>query len=89
MGAHLNSYTSKVFRVLILLFGLLTLLHAQQRDIRFEHFSVQDGLSQRYVQSLAVDQNGFLWIAGYSGSVGQLFRFLSDTPIAPVQVGLV
>ncbi|MBE0571538.1 MAG: response regulator [Ignavibacteriaceae bacterium] len=40
---------------------------AQQRDIQFEHLTVDDGLSSNTVFSIIQDSKGFLWIGTYDG----------------------
>ena len=35
--------------------------HAQQRGLRFDRLSVDDGLSNAWVQSILKDSRGFLW----------------------------
>lgn len=44
---------------------------AAQADIRFNHLSRQQGLSQSFILSIAQDKNGFMWF----GSQGGLNRF--------------
>lgn len=44
---------------------------ASQADIRFNHLSRQQGLSQSFILSVAQDKNGFMWF----GSQGGLNRF--------------
>ncbi len=47
--------------------NLATSLFAQPHDIRFEHISVEQGLSNFSVSSIVQDQQGFLWIATEEG----------------------
>ncbi len=66
--------------------GQLIHLSAQQSDIRFEHLSVEDGLSQRYVFEVVADCKGYLWIATedglnkYNGYNFEVFRHDPDDP---------
>jgi ligand-binding sensor domain-containing protein len=51
---------------LVLIFGLLSsYVHAQQ--IRFDHLSVKEGLSQGNVLDIYQDKLGFIWIASEDG----------------------
>lgn len=42
-------------------------IHAQKKDLRFEHISVEQGLSQSCVSSIIQDNTGYLWIATSDG----------------------
>lgn len=47
-----------------LIFGLVLQLHAQPVDnLRFVHFTNQDGLPSSYIKDLAQDRFGFVWIS--------------------------
>ncbi len=53
-----------------LLFYFLTIpfiLFAQSQDIKFEHLSVDQGLSQSIVHSILQDRQGYLWIGTEDG----------------------
>jgi two-component system sensor histidine kinase ChiS len=49
----------------LILFPIL--LHAQQRDIKFEHLSLQHGLSQSTIRCIFQDSRGFIWIGTQDG----------------------
>ncbi len=56
----------KVITYFLYLF-LTSLILAQERDIQFQHFTVDDGLSSNTVLCLLEDSRGFLWIGTYDG----------------------
>jgi len=51
--------------IFFLIFPLL--LYPQSQNIKFEHISVEQGLSHGYVQSILQDHQGFIWIATEDG----------------------
>jgi signal transduction histidine kinase/ligand-binding sensor domain-containing protein/DNA-binding response OmpR family regulator len=53
---------SKIFLILI-----PVLAYAQNRDLRFDHLTVDDGLSANTVLCILQDSRGFLWIGTYDG----------------------
>lgn len=53
--------------ILLLLLSRKTPLAAQQNEIRFEHISWDDGLSQVTVRSIIQDSRGFMWFATDDG----------------------
>ena len=60
--------TSSVWRLNWLCGLLLTVsLVAQPRDIRFEHLTVEQGLSNFSINDIVQDQQGFLWFATEDG----------------------
>ena len=66
----------------LLLLNLLmpVVLSAASNDLRFRHFSVEDGLSSNSVRALMQDKYGFLWIGTdeglnrYDGTGVKLYR---------------
>lgn len=46
---------------------LLATLHAQQNPIKFEHISIQQGLSQSTVSCILQDKKGFMWFGTEDG----------------------
>jgi ligand-binding sensor domain-containing protein/signal transduction histidine kinase len=42
-------------------------IHAQKNDLKFEHISVEEGLSQSTVHSIIQDNYGFIWIGTEDG----------------------
>jgi len=53
--------------VLIFLFFYPALLYPQTRDIQFEHFTMEHGLSNNYVYCILQDSKGFMWFGTGSG----------------------
>ncbi len=54
----------------LLLWAFLALsgqLHAQENDLKFEHFSIEDGLSHSKVNCIFQDNRGFLWLGTNEG----------------------
>jgi signal transduction histidine kinase/ligand-binding sensor domain-containing protein/DNA-binding response OmpR family regulator len=77
-------------RVIILLLGQLTLLSAQPLAPRFENFSMEEGLSQRFVLEVLVDCKGFLWVAtedGLNKYDGYDFKTFKHDPADPNSLG--
>ena len=60
------SFWTKVFLLLILLFGYRP-AHAQKNKISFKHLTVENGLSQSSVLSIAQDSMGFMWFGTKDG----------------------
>lgn len=50
-----------------ILFCFINLCFAQKVDLKFNHFSIQDGLSQNTINTITEDQDGFLWIGTDDG----------------------
>lgn len=69
-------------KLILSIFNLLMpiLLFAASNDLRFRHFSVEDGLSSNSVRALMQDKHGFLWIGTdeglnrYDGTSIKLYR---------------
>jgi len=57
--------------LLLLFLGKVTKLTAQDKILRFDHLTVEDGLSQNTVQGIVKDKYGFMWF----GTWGGLCRF--------------
>ncbi|MCP3960921.1 MAG: hypothetical protein GY719_24000 [bacterium] len=52
---------------LLLFLGLAPSLAARPRQMRFEHLSIEQGLSQSFVNCILQDSKGFLWLGTQSG----------------------
>ncbi|MFH1197445.1 MAG: two-component regulator propeller domain-containing protein [bacterium] len=50
-----------------LFFSIPSILIAQSTDIKFEHYSIDEGLSQTQVNCIIQDKEGFLWICTFDG----------------------
>jgi ligand-binding sensor domain-containing protein len=61
--------TSRVLLVsaLLTLFFAVPIIHSQENRMRFEELSIEDGLSQTIVLSIAQDNDGFIWFATEDG----------------------
>ncbi|MBN2103879.1 histidine kinase [bacterium] len=55
------------FHVFILPLILFEVIQAESYSLRFEHLSVEQGLSQSSVLSIAQDDDGFMWFGTYEG----------------------
>ncbi len=53
--------------MLLLLFIFPSYLFAQKNDLRFEHLTVEDGLSSNTVYSILQDSHGFMWFGTSEG----------------------
>jgi hypothetical protein len=62
---------TSIFNTVLLLlwtfFALSIPLHAQGNDLKFEHFSIEDGLSHSKVNCIFQDDRGFLWVGTNDG----------------------
>jgi ligand-binding sensor domain-containing protein len=58
---------SHFHKTLILSYLLVVQLFAQNNQIRFDHISVEQGLSQTSVFSIVQDKTGFMWFATQDG----------------------
>ena len=58
---------TKLCRTFILLFTLPSLAYPQSQDIKFEHLSVEDGLSHNTVYCIFQDSQGFMWFGTEDG----------------------
>ena len=69
--------------------------HAQQRGLRFDRLSVDDGLSNAWVQSILKDSRGFLWFGTqdglnrYDGAEMRIYRSGPDPGSLPSSVAMV
>lgn len=90
MGALLITNCINKCLGIILLVCSLPILHAQKISPRFEHLSVEDGLSQRYVFGVVTDCRGFLWVStegGLNRYDGYEFKTFKHDPDDPQSLG--
>lgn len=68
-GANKNNYNFifKLVCVLILTTLSLSLPAADRMNVRFKHISVEQGLSQQAVRTIAQDKKGFMWFGTQEG----------------------
>ncbi len=75
----------KFIRAILLIITIPICEAFSQSEIRFEHITVDDGLSQSSITSLIQDGSGYLWIAtldGLNRYDGNSFKVYRNTPIA-------
>ncbi|MEK9137355.1 MAG: two-component regulator propeller domain-containing protein [Bacteroidota bacterium] len=65
--ARVRSYAYLVQSSIILVAAVSISLRAQTPDIRFEHISTEQGLSQDIVRSIVQDRRGFMWFGTEDG----------------------
>jgi len=53
--------------IFIILFGLLLSVKSQNLSLKFQHLTVNDGLSQNTVKGIVQDKYGFIWIGTQCG----------------------
>jgi ligand-binding sensor domain-containing protein/signal transduction histidine kinase len=54
-------------KIVFLFFAIVGILSAQKNDLKFEHISIEEGLSQSTVHSIIQDNHGFIWIGTEDG----------------------
>src|SRR5687768_12272623 len=57
----------KVVLAFLLVFGCHIILTAQEKDVKFHHLTVDDGLPSNTVNAVIRDSRGFIWIASENG----------------------
>ncbi|MBT3230070.1 MAG: response regulator [Candidatus Marinimicrobia bacterium] len=70
----------------LLLWGITLSLHAQSSSPRFEHLSVEQGLSHHNVSCMVQDDQGFLWfgtVDGLNRYDGHSFKVFRNDPLDP------
>ena len=60
---------NKIFFIASVCFLLLNSAYSQSQDIRFEHFTVSDGLPHNHIRCIMQDHLGFLWFTTQNGLV--------------------
>jgi len=69
--------------VLFCFFGISGVLRAQQKHIKFDHFSNHYGAPQSYINVIHQDQTGFMWFGTTTGLVkydGYDFAYYTHDP---------
>ena len=80
----------KDYSIIILLIFLATFRYAQSADIKFEHLTVQDGLSDNRVLSIIQDSKGFMWFGtsdGLNRYDGYKFKTYRHDPTDSLSLG--
>jgi diguanylate cyclase (GGDEF)-like protein len=90
MTTQKHSYQKAAFNALLLLGALLLITPAattaQDRNLRFEQLSLEDGLSQSYVNTVFQDSRGFMWFGTedglnrYDGRSFTIFKHDTEDP---------
>jgi len=55
------------FILLYLIFALPLILYSQYQNIKFEHLTIEDGLSNNKIRCTLQDRYGFIWIGTHDG----------------------
>ena len=63
---YFRRYKMKIV-TLIIFIVFVTIANAQQKSIKFNSYSIEDGLSQSYVTDIVQDQFGYIWVATQDG----------------------
>jgi ligand-binding sensor domain-containing protein/class 3 adenylate cyclase/predicted metal-dependent HD superfamily phosphohydrolase len=58
---------SNSLALLFFLFGVFAVASAQQKSIKFDTYTIEEGLSQSQVTSIEQDQTGYIWVATQDG----------------------
>lgn len=60
-----------VFVIFITSLGVIPSLNAKNNDIRFNHYTIEDGLSQNSVYAILQDSHGFMWFGTRTGGLNR------------------
>jgi ligand-binding sensor domain-containing protein len=75
-----NRYSSEIFFIFLLLTSILS-VNAQPKNVRFQHLTINDGLSDIWVHSIIQDKYGFIWMGtddGLNRYDGYAFRVFKN-----------
>ena len=61
------SFLHRIAILIFIHFLFINFLHSQEVEIRFNHLSINDGLSQSTIYSIVQDDDGFIWIGTQDG----------------------
>jgi len=59
----------KKILLLVLLLSGIKYIHAQTTHLKFDHFTVKDGLPERQIQFIKQDDQGYIWVGTQNGLV--------------------
>ena len=65
--------------IFIIYVGSIVSLFAQNNDIRFNHYTVEDGLSQNSVFAILEDHHGFMWFGTRTGGLNRFNGYAFTT----------
>ena len=77
------TFSRQFFRCAILIFSLIRIVYSQQSELKFEHISIDQGLSQNTVTAIIQDTEGFVWFGtldGLNKYDGYDFKVYRHTP---------
>jgi ligand-binding sensor domain-containing protein len=57
----------KILLLLVIIYFFYTPAYSQSTDIKFEHITVEQGLSNNKIRCTIQDKYGFIWIGTYEG----------------------
>ena len=60
-----------IFSIIIVFLGSISCLIAQNNDIRFNNYTIEDGLSQNSVFAILKDHHGFMWFGTRTGGLNK------------------
>lgn len=72
MKVRLKQIPFKTITTIFIVFvGSIISLFAQNNDIRFNHYTVEDGLSQNSIYAILQDHHGFMWFGTRTGGLNR------------------
>lgn len=67
MKIVVSNFVHKIFIIISLLVNVVNPLNAQEKAIRFQHITTEDGLAQNMVDCILQDSQGFMWFGTWNG----------------------
>ena len=67
IGLPCSRNAGRLFGMIVSLILVLNPLLAQQKNLKFEHIGIREGLSHSNVKGILQDRNGFMWFASHDG----------------------
>ena len=88
------SFLNKILYLLLIYFSILNHFAFGANQVRFEHISLEQGLSQSTVFSITQDKQGFMWFATrdglnkYDGSRFTIYRPIANDSNSIADLGI-